>query len=90
MATLIKHQNTKILAHAQREKDLVAQNQELREQLNRLKDQKLLLARGGPLPSNNEGREKVVREKNQGGKEGQQQDFDFWSMPQDNYGKKKK
>ena len=96
MGKTIREQNSKLLAHAQREKELVAENEKLRAELNKAKDEKLIAMRGNPggiagLESRvTKDKEEQRERKTQGNSKEQQDDFDFWSMPQDNYGKKKK
>ena len=48
MGKTIRDQNSKLLAHAQREKELVAENETLRAQLMKAKDEKLVAMRGNP------------------------------------------
>jgi cell division protein FtsB len=46
MAKIIKEQSGKLYAHTKREKELVAENEQLRSEMAKLKDEKLMLARG--------------------------------------------
>lgn len=85
MARLVKEQNAKLYDHARREKDLLAENEALRSEAARLKDEKMVLARGhvAAPPQQREEKRKPTQP-------AQNEDFDFWSMPQNDYAKKKK
>ena len=96
MGKTIREQNSKLLAHAQREKELVAENERLRAELVKAKDEKLIAMRGNPggiaAVESRVARDKEEQRerKTHANSKDQQDDFDFWSMPQENYGKKKK
>jgi septal ring factor EnvC (AmiA/AmiB activator) len=91
MAKLIKEQNAKLYDHTRREKDLLAENEQLRSEIARLKDEKMVLARGHvPNQSSQPVQREQKEEKRKATQPGQNEDFDFWSMPQNEYGKKKK
>jgi hypothetical protein len=94
MAKLIKEQSNKIYEHTRREQELVAENEQLRSEIAKLKDEKLMIARGH-VPNQGSNRDTVKEETSTKKKASQaatnqNEDFDFWSMPQNDYGKKKK
>jgi hypothetical protein len=63
----------------------------LRSEIAKLKDEKLMLARGH-VPNQakqKEGQQEETKRKPTQANN-QNEDFDFWSMPQNEYGKKKK
>ena len=92
MAKFIKEQNNKIYDHTQREKELIHENETLRSEIAKVKDEKLMIARGH-APNNNTQKDTVKDEtskkKPSQTSTNQNEDFDFWSMPQNEYGKKK-
>ena len=90
MAKIIKEQSNKIYDHINRETSLKKENQNLREELNKLKDQRLTVIRNPAV-------QQIAKEKDHNATKNKNsaavnnEDYDFWSMPQnDSYGKKKK
>ena len=94
MAKLIKEQSAKIYAHTKKEEELVKENEQLRAEVVRLKDERMMMARGmvgnGNGHPSPQGEKEAKKKPPNGGTAVQNEDFDFWSMPQNDYGKKKK
>ena len=95
MTKFIHEQNNKMYEHKQRETDLLKENEELRAEVAKMKDQKMLAERGGYQQRETTDKEATISKKkpannNSNGNAPQSEDFDFWSMPQNDYGKKKK
>ena len=95
MASIIKEQSNKIYEHARKEQELSRENEELKAELMRMKDDRMMAARGQASPAQERQQHDATvssnKKKNlnpQGAS--QNEDFDFWSMPQNDYGKKKK
>ena len=100
MAAMVREQSNKIYEHARKEQELTRENEELKAELLKFKDERMMAARGGhghgqqQLQQQEKQHDATVtsnKKKTQNPQgASQNEDFDFWSMPQNDYGKKKK